>query len=118
MGIVKADDIMTVFDIILLIYGIYTIYCGIHMKKTGRPAKWLVNEQEFGKCKDSRGFVEEMSGKTVLFGMVAIAYGISSTINRMKFSSRPMNEVLVLLFLIACVFYIISLNRAKDKYFR
>lgn len=117
MNILGSSDIMSVFDVILIVYGIYTMYSAFMMKKTGVPGKWLMGEQDTSKCRDLRGFVDEMTVKTVLFGASAVLYGVISTVNRMKLGIRALDAVCIIVFLAVCAFYVVGLNRAKKKFF-
>lgn len=117
MGILMTTDIMAVFDVILIVYGIYTIYASIKMKKTGEPVNWLVGEQEAGKCRDMKGFIDAISGKTIAFGGIAVLYGVVSTFNRMQLKIGALDTVCIIVFLVVCGVYIVALNRAKKKFF-
>ena len=77
-----AIDVILIFDIVLLVYGGYTVYSAFVMKKTQTPVKWLVPEQELKKCRDARGFAEAMFLKTVIFGIVVALFGLVSFLNR------------------------------------
>lgn len=119
MGIlaVSSNSIMTIFDVIILLYGAYTIYTALQMKKTGEPAKWLVNEQEIGRCKDKRGFADAIYVATVLFGAVTMLYGVVSLLNSYVFRVSFLDIICLLVFLASCVFYMVTLNRARKKFF-
>ena len=116
MGIlaVSSTSIMTIFDVIILLYGAYTIYTSLKMKKTGEPAKWLVNEQEIGRCKDKKGFIDAICVGTILFGAMAIVYGIVSLLNSYVFHVSFLDG---LCFLAGCILYMVVLNRARKKFF-
>lgn len=116
MGILGAADIMQIFDWVIIAYGAYTIYSAIMMKRTGMPGNWLMGQQEMSKEKDLRGFVEEIYGKTILFGAAAIVYGILSMLNRQLLSQRVLEFVVIFIFLGICFYYIAALNKAKKKF--
>lgn len=119
MGIlaVSRNGIMTIFDVIILIYGAYTVYTALQMKKTGEPAKWLVNEQEIGRCKDKRGFVDAIYAATILFGVVTMLYGVVSLLTSYVFRVSFVDMICLIVFLASCVFYMVTLNRARKKFF-
>lgn len=117
MDILGSSEVMSVFDVILIAYGVYTIYSAFIMKKTGVPGKWLMGEQDTGKCRDLKGFVDDMTVKTILFGAAAVLYGVLSTVNRMKLGLSALNTVCIIVFLAVCAFYVVELNRAKKKFF-
>lgn len=117
MNIVAAADIMSVFDVILIVYGLYTMYSAFMMKRTGVPGKWLISEDEATKCRDMKGFIDEMFVKTILFGAVAILYGALTTLNRMKLALPYFDTVCIIVFLVFCALYMVALNKAKKKFF-
>lgn len=117
MDFLKNFDIMSVFDIILLVYGIYTIYSAVTMKKRGVPSKWLVPEQELNKCRDVKGYVDAMHSKTLIFGVITAVYGVVSSINRLLLSIWVLDIVCMGIFLASCIVYIIILNKARSKFF-
>ncbi len=117
MGGLGKTDIMSIFDIILLVYGIYTIYASFAMKKTGVPSKWLVPEQEMGRCKDSKGFIDAIYKKTILFGVLVVVYGVVSTINHFFLSIWALEIGCIVFFLFIVIFYMVAFSRTKKEFF-
>ncbi len=117
MDTLAAIDVILIFDIILLVYGIYTIYSAFVMKKTQMPVKWLVPEQELKKCRDAKGFAEAMYAKTVVFGVVVALFGLVSFLNRMLWLIAALEYAGIAVFLVACVVYVVLLNRTRRQYF-
>ena len=119
MGIlaVSGTGIIGIFDVILFVYGVYTIYTSFRMKKTGEPAKWLVNELEIGKCKDKKGFIEAVFAKTILFGAVTMVYGAVSILNSFVLHVAILDVLCLGIFLVGCVIYVVTLNRARRTFF-
>jgi hypothetical protein len=105
---------MILFDVIILMYGLYMVYSGYQMKKTHQPPNILINQTELVGAKDVKGFCEAMFKPLVSFGMLAVLYGIVGFIND-KYTDQPMvNFVSVALFLIMCVWFL-RVNRANQK---
>lgn len=117
MDILAAIDIILIFDIILLVYGGYTIYSAVVMKKTQTPSKWLVPEQELKKCRDAKGFAEAMYIKTIVFGAVLALFGLVSFLNRMFWLIAAVEYAGIVVFLGACAVYVVMLNRTRRQYF-
>lgn len=117
MNILADMDMMSVFDVILLAYGLYTMYSAFMMKKTGVPGKWLISEDEATKCRDMQGFIDALFVKTIIFGAVAVLYGALTILNRMKLSVPYFDTVCIIVFLVFCIFYVAALNKAKKKFF-
>ena len=117
MGIFETIDIMAAFDLLPLVCGLYTIYIAIKMRKESKPASWLVPEEEIIKCKDTKGFIHAIYGKTICFGAVLLLYGILSMVNRFLLKNEMVNVVLIGIFLLNCTLYVIILNKNKSQYF-
>ena len=115
--VLAAIDMMFIIDVVVIVYGLYTLYSGISMKKTKLPAKWLVAEQEMSKCRDKEGFAMAIYGKTILFGALVLVYGMASLLNEVFWKNRIVNLAGVLFFLAVCAYYIVQLNRARKKFF-
>ncbi len=119
MGIlaVMGTDIMYVFDVILILYGGYTIYSAFQMKKTGMLGKWLVNEQEGEQCRDKKGFIDAIFSKTIIFGCFVLVYGLVSILNRTLLHVKILDIASLIVFLAVCILYVLQLKRARKKFF-
>lgn len=109
-------NIMSIFDVILIVYGIYSVYTGNKMKTDGRPPQWLVSEQELTLFRKPRQFCEAMSSKTVIFGAICAAYGVYGLLT-VKFQKNMAAEWIgMIAFLANIVWFVMELNKAKRLY--
>jgi uncharacterized membrane protein HdeD (DUF308 family) len=116
MTILLTTNIMTIFDVILIGYGIYTIFSAVKMKRTRKPGEWLLGPVDIDESKDMNGFIDEMYIKTVVFGIAIFISGVIATINDYFLKQRYVYFIGVAIFLIGATLYIIFLNKAKKKY--
>ena len=114
----NSDSFMSLFDLVILIYGIYMIYSAYQMRKTHQPSKLIINQAELVGARDPKGFCEAMFKPFVVLGMLAILYGIVGFLND-KFVDDPMvTLVAIALFLIMCFWFMRELNKNKTKYLK
>ena len=78
----SSYKIVLVFDIILLIFGLYACAAAMRMKKTGVPSEILIPKEEQRCLKDAPQFCGKMYLPTVLFGCLSCVYGAFDFINR------------------------------------
>lgn len=114
----SSDSFMSLFDMIILFYGAYMIYSGYQMRKTHEPSKLIITQSDLIGARDPKGFCEAMFKPFVIFGMLAILYGIVGFLND-RFVEDPMvNLAAIGLFLILCFWFMRELNKNKTKYLK
>lgn len=115
-----ADDIgmQAVFNVIILIYGAFSIYTAMKMKKTGKPSGWLVNSKDLRHMKRTKEFCEEIIPKTILLGVICIIYGVFEMIQLFYMNSTVAELAGLGVFVVAVIWFFIALQRAKMKYTR
>ncbi|MCI8991675.1 MAG: hypothetical protein HFG80_02945 [Eubacterium sp.] len=105
-----------IFDLIILVYGVYSIVNTVKMKKTGEPGKWLTGELPVKKMKDVDGFINYMYVKTMILGVLSIAYGLAGIIDERLQVLGPIKYILLLAFLAVFIIFCVALHKAKKKY--
>lgn len=113
-----SDSMMILFDFIILGYGLYMVYSAYQMKKTNQPPTLIVNQADLIGARDVKSFCEAMFKPFVLFGMMAIIYGVIGLVNDMYLKTPMMNFVSVLLFLILCFWFLREMKKNKIKYLK
>lgn len=109
-----SDEIMLLFDIIILVYGFYGIFSGVRMKSTGIPSAILVSKDELPKVKNAEEFCNKMYQPTIIFGGMACLFGILQILNQYVIK-RALADILgVACFLIVCAWYVKELRKAKE----
>lgn len=107
---------MKIFDAVLLVYGGYTIYCGVQMKKTGKPSSWLVGAEENNGKLDQKAFVSHMFRPTLLLGMICMLYGAVSAVNDFVQNLGYGTKIVMLVFLLFVLWYCWKLHKVKEEF--
>ncbi len=112
-------DFMTVFDILLLVFGSYMIFAAIRMKKTGKISTLIVPAQEIERIHDKEAFISEIYGKMMLFAAVIACYGLFGTLTDLIPGMPGVaigNIIGILIFFVVMFWFFKSLSKAKGKY--
>jgi len=108
--------VMLVFDIIILLYGVYAVISAVRMKKTGIPSAILLSREETGKVRNEKEFCRCMVQPTVTLGIMGILYSVVTLLNRYVFKQGLVELFGVVCFLIVCGWYVKELRKAKERY--
>ncbi len=112
----SSDTVMTLFDTIILILGLYGVYSAVRMKQTRIPPSLFVSREELDCIKDAGGFCGRIYLPTIRFGAAACLYGAAALVTRHVLRCRPVYIVAALLFLAVCVWYVKELQKVKKDY--
>lgn len=109
-------NIMIVFDIVIIGFGLYMIAAGLKMKKTGEISPMVLAEEEMKKCKDKAGFISYIYWKEAVFGAVMIVTGILGLVNELVKSLGKFSYVELVVFLAVFLWFSRELGTARGKY--
>lgn len=112
----SSDAIMLVYDVIILICGLYGIVSAVQMKKSGIPSAILVSKEEAGNMKQAAKFCDAMYHPTIIFGGMACLYGLAALLNQYVFKQMFVEILGIVCFLFVCVWYLKKLRTAKDHF--
>ncbi|MCC8142243.1 MAG: hypothetical protein LIO56_06920 [Lachnospiraceae bacterium] len=107
---------MTIFDFIIVIYGAYSVYAARQMIKTNEPPQWLIAKDDIGRVQKPAQFCSEMYPKTMLFGIICMAYGIYGLIEWYYIQRDFWEAFGVTIFVLALIWFIITLQNTKRRY--
>lgn len=74
-------DVMLVFDAVVTLFGAYMIGSALHMKKSGRINSMVLAQEELKKVKDTKGFIEFLYWREMLFGALVLIVGVLGVLN-------------------------------------
>ncbi len=111
-----SDAIMMLFDVIIFFYGLYMVYSGYQMRKTHQPSNLIINQTELVGARDLKGFCDAMFKPLVIFGVLAMIYGVVGYVNDQYLEIPMMNFFAVALFLILCIWFMKMIKKNKAKY--
>ena len=91
--------IMTIFDFILIVYGIYSITTARKMRQNHQVPQWLVSQQDLVRIRQPKEFygLYELAVEAFLKMQMAKAIGIA-------------------VFVVGIVWFLTQLSKAKKKY--
>lgn len=109
-------DVMVLFDVVIMILGIYMIFAALKMHKTGEISPVIITPEEIARCRDKRGFIAFMYWKEAVFGGILTAVGVLGLVNDLVVSMGAYNVIELLLFLAAFLWFQEELRKARTKF--
>ena len=107
-----------IFDVIIVALGVYLIYAGFQMKRTGEISTVIINRMEIGNCRDKKGFIDKIYKQTLIFGVVALAFGILGGVNDMLYSLGRVYDIgSVLIFLVVWFWFTKAIRNGRKEFF-
>jgi membrane associated rhomboid family serine protease len=88
------------------------------MKKTHQPPNIIINETELVGAKDVKGFCDAMFKPLVIFGVLAVAYGVVGFINDKYMEISMVNFASIVVFLAACVWFLRLTKKHRTTYIK
>ena len=79
---------MLVFDAVVALFGAYMIGSALHMKKSGRINSMVLAQEELKKVKDTKGFIEFLYWREMLFGALVLIVGVLGVLNETDWKSK------------------------------
>lgn len=112
-------EVYQIFYVILLVLGIYLICSVWNMKKKEEINTLIIPQEELGKCKNKKGFIEEMAKPQLVFGTITLVYGIFGILNSLFAAFGWGYEIIgISLFLIVYGWFSKELRKGIEKYCR
>lgn len=109
-------DMMLVFFVIIILVGIYMGVQTLQMRKNNRVSNVFFAKEEIGKCKDEAGFAMEIWKRTAIFSLISLVIGLLGIGNKLLFSMKWLDYVIMILFLAAFIFFTSCLQNVKGKF--
>lgn len=103
------------FNIIILAYGIYTIYAAIIMKKSQKLNGWFLGRDQ-APIRDERGYIEFIYAKTITLGLVVIGFAAALAIHEYIHQIPQIVKGILLLFITVSVWFYASISKAKRMF--
>ena len=109
-------DVMLVFDAVVALFGAYMIGSALHMKKSGRVNSMVLAQEELKKVKDTKGFIEFLYWREMLFGALVLIVGFLGVLNETVMPIGKASILEVIIFLAAFIWFQNSLAKAREKF--
>ena len=98
-------DVMLVFDAVVALFGAYMIGSALHMKKSGRINSMVLAQEELKKVKDTKGFIEFLYWREMLFGALVLIVGVLGVLNETVMPIGKASILEVIIFLAAFIWF-------------
>lgn len=109
-------DVMTIFDVVILLFGVYLAGSAWKMKKTGEISSMVITPQELAKCRHKKEFIDFIYWKEAVFGVLTALVGGLGIINSQVVSLGAFNVAEMLVFLAAFLWFQSELRKAREKF--
>ena len=109
-------DVMLVFDAVVALFGAYMIGSALHMKKSGRINSMVLAQEELKKVKDTKGFIEFLYWREMLFGALVLIVGVLGVLNETVMPIGKASILEVIIFLAAFISFQNSLAKSREKF--
>lgn len=106
---------LIIFDAVIFIYGLYTVYSSVKMKKTGQLSNFFTGGN-MEPIRDVHGYIDYIYGRTIVLGAVAVLFGVVGFVNDYIMPLPYLMKALIVLFLTVVIWFSININRAKRRF--
>ena len=97
---------MLVFNVVVALFGAYMIWSALQMKKSGK----------INSMKDTKGFIEFLYWREMLFGALVLIVGVLGVLNETVMPIGKASILEVIIFLAAFIWFQNSLAKAREKF--
>ncbi len=113
----NSDTVFLIFDVIVLLLGIYLIFNAIKMKKTDSIPTMLLGPKEIKMCKNPYGFIDYMFPFILVFGIVCVVFGIFNIVADAILHLPGIYDGIAVVVLLAVWFWFsMMLRKAKNRF--
>lgn len=107
---------MLIFDVLVFLYGIYTVYSAIVMKRTGQLSSWFRASGQERPIRDIRGYIDYIYGRTIVMGVIAALFGVAGFVNDYIKAIPDIMKAMMMLFLTVVIWFYAIMSSAKRKF--
>lgn len=110
-------NMMVIFDVIVVLFGVYMVASAFKMNRSGEISSMLVSKEELGKCRDKAAFIGNIYRKEAAFGVIMALVGILNLVDALVISIKYATIAEMLVFLFAFLWFNRELRDARTDYF-
>lgn len=115
----KNFEIYHIFYFILAFLGIYLIFSVYNMKKKEEISPLIIAQEELAKCRDKKGFIEEIAKPLLALGIVSLSDGAFGIVNSLVIDFGWGYELFgITIFMIFYGWFSRELRKGINKYFK
>ncbi|MBQ1902378.1 MAG: hypothetical protein II169_07515 [Lachnospiraceae bacterium] len=121
----NSKNMMLIFDVIVLVLGVYILYQARFMKVNQEVPSLFVSAQEMRHCRNRKGFINFLYSKANIFGVVDIVYGLEGLYDdgftawneSLPKVNTAVNIIVLLGFLSVWIWFSVQLRKGKNEFF-
>ena len=121
----NSKNMMLIFDVIVLVLGVYILYQARFMKVNQEVPSLFVSAQETRHCRNRKGFINFLYSKANIFGVVDIVYGLEGLYDdgftawneSLPKVNTAVNIIVLLGFLSVWIWFSVQLRKGKNEFF-
>lgn len=112
-------DMNFIIDFVVVLYGLYALYGAVQMKTTGKIGPMIASLDEIRRCKNPKELISKIVDKMFIFAMITIAFGVFSIVDDLYLHLPfAVKAGTLCLFIVACVWFIRILQKARKEYIK
>ena len=109
--------ILSVFDAVILVFGVYLIIAGGRMKVSKEIGTMILTEEEKKKCEQKEVLAEFFYWRELLLGSVFVLYGVIRLLDKFVLKIGGLLDIgLMTVLLVTACWFIKSLQTARAKF--
>jgi len=109
--------ILSAFDVIILIFGIYMIVAAFQMKNTKELGKIILTEEEVHRCTDKVALADFLYKREAVTGCVFLICGAVRLLSKFLLKLGGIaDKIVVVVLLVAAFWFLKSLQTARAKF--
>lgn len=109
-------NVMIIFNIVIMGFGIYMVAAALKMKNTGEINSAVITEEEIAKCKDKKAFIEFIYWREAVFGVMVVIVGALGLVDDLIVSLGSFNFIEMIVFLLGFIWFQSGLRKAREKF--
>ena len=113
------DSVWGFIGIFVLCCGIYALYSFVIMKTKGEinASILLGKDYVYKKCKDKEAYIAKTAPALLIFGLVAVIYGVIDVINCYVYSMFAADMTAMVIFFVVLVWFGVYTRNLRNKYY-
>ena len=109
--------ILSVFDVVVLVFGVYLFFSGIKMQKTKEIGNFILTEEEVKRCERREALVDFFYWREEVMGAVFGLFGAIRLLDKYVLKIGGVLDVaLMVILLITALWFYKSLMTARTKF--
>lgn len=111
-------DSVNIFDVLIIICGLYMVYTAFIMKTRGKITAGIVVSKDIDveKIRDKQGFINYMFGKVLLLGVLTAVIGVMGIISTYINAPSYITLIGLACFMVILIVFAVASNKAKKLF--